>query len=196
MLNIQDYQRYSGEKKIALMDNSTVSFLEQAERAGISTKELLEDYDAILSDSDELGAKSAVNTAERRDRQRCTLNTRVPNTTENNGQRHQRANDHILILRDLYIPLHVKIYCPAMVHDGVIDIPTGEWGKLAGIRVILQSGAANGFTADRVKIVIGEKRPIGDGDSCADDPVDQIQIVQHQCVLIISHVERLLYAIR
>ena len=48
MLNIQDYQSYSGEKKIALMDNSTVSFLEQAERAGISTKELLEDYDAIL----------------------------------------------------------------------------------------------------------------------------------------------------
>lgn len=48
MLNIQDYQRYSGEKKIALMDNSTVSFLEQVERAGISTKELLKDYDAIL----------------------------------------------------------------------------------------------------------------------------------------------------
>lgn len=48
MLNIQDYQRYSGEKKIALMDNSTVSFLEQVERAGITTKELLKDYDAIL----------------------------------------------------------------------------------------------------------------------------------------------------
>ena len=48
MLNIQDYQRYSGEKKIALMDNSTVSFLEQVERAGISTKELLKDYDALL----------------------------------------------------------------------------------------------------------------------------------------------------
>ena len=48
MLNIQDYQRYSGEKKIALMDNSTVSFLQQVERAGISTKELLKDYDAIL----------------------------------------------------------------------------------------------------------------------------------------------------
>lgn len=48
MLNIQGYQSYSGEKKIALMDNSTVSFLEQVERAGISTKELLEDYDAIL----------------------------------------------------------------------------------------------------------------------------------------------------
>lgn len=48
MLNIQDYQRYSGEKKIAPMDNSTVSFLEQVERAGISTKELLKDYDAIL----------------------------------------------------------------------------------------------------------------------------------------------------
>ena len=48
MLNIQDYQSYSGEKKIALMYNTTVSFLDQAERAGISTKELLEDYDAIL----------------------------------------------------------------------------------------------------------------------------------------------------
>lgn len=48
MLNIQDYQRYSGEKKIALMDNSMVSFLEQVERAGIPTKELLKDYDAIL----------------------------------------------------------------------------------------------------------------------------------------------------
>lgn len=48
MLNIQDYQSYSGEKKIALMDNSSVSFLEQVERLGISTKELLVDYDAIL----------------------------------------------------------------------------------------------------------------------------------------------------
>ena len=48
MLNIRDYHRYSGEKKIALMDNSTVSFLEQVECAGISTKELLKDYDAIL----------------------------------------------------------------------------------------------------------------------------------------------------
>ncbi len=29
MLNIQDYQRYSGEKKIALMDNSTQSIPSQ-----------------------------------------------------------------------------------------------------------------------------------------------------------------------
>lgn len=114
----------------------------------------------------------------------------------NGSMREQIEQRGILILRDLYIPLHAEVYCPAMVHDGVIDIPAGEWGKLAGICVILRSGAANGFTADCVKIVIGEKRPIGDGNSCADDPVDQVQIVQHQCVLIISHVERLLYAIR
>ena len=40
MLNISEYRNYSGETKIALMDNSTVAFLEQVERAGISAKEL------------------------------------------------------------------------------------------------------------------------------------------------------------
>ena len=34
MLNIPEYRNYSGETKIALMDNSTVAFLEQVERAG------------------------------------------------------------------------------------------------------------------------------------------------------------------
>ena len=33
MLNIPEYRNYSGETKIALMDNSTVAFLEQVERA-------------------------------------------------------------------------------------------------------------------------------------------------------------------
>lgn len=32
MLNIPEYRNYSGETKIALMDNSTVAFLEQVER--------------------------------------------------------------------------------------------------------------------------------------------------------------------
>ena len=40
MLNIPEYRNYSGETKIALMDNSTVAFLEQVERAGIYAKEL------------------------------------------------------------------------------------------------------------------------------------------------------------
>ena len=45
MLNIPEYRNYSGETKIALMDNSTVAFLEQVERAGISEKELLIGYE-------------------------------------------------------------------------------------------------------------------------------------------------------
>ena len=48
MLNIPEYRNYSGETKIALMDNSTVAFLEQVERAGISAKELLIGYEVIL----------------------------------------------------------------------------------------------------------------------------------------------------
>ena len=60
----------------------------------------------------------------------------------NGSMREQIEQRGILILRDLYIPLHAEVYCPAMVHNGVIDIPTGEWGKLAGICVILQSGGA------------------------------------------------------
>ena len=45
MLNIPEYRNYSGEIKIALIDNSTVAFLEQVERAGISAKELLIGYE-------------------------------------------------------------------------------------------------------------------------------------------------------
>ena len=48
MINIPEYRNYSGETKIALMDNSTVAFLEQVERAGISAKELLIGYEVIL----------------------------------------------------------------------------------------------------------------------------------------------------
>ena len=48
MLNIPEYRNYSGETKIALMDNSTVAFLEQVERAGIYAKELLIGYEVIL----------------------------------------------------------------------------------------------------------------------------------------------------
>lgn len=49
MHNIPVYKQFSGEKKIALMDNSTVSFLEKMERYGISaTRELLRGYDVIF----------------------------------------------------------------------------------------------------------------------------------------------------
>ena len=48
MLNMQNIRNYSGETKIALMDNSTVAFLEQVERAGISAKELLIAFSTII----------------------------------------------------------------------------------------------------------------------------------------------------
>ena len=48
MLNIPEYRNYSGETKIALMDNSTVAFLEQVERAGISAMELLIAFSTII----------------------------------------------------------------------------------------------------------------------------------------------------
>lgn len=48
MLNIPVYQSYNGETKIALMDNSTIAFMEQMERVGISAKGILCDYDKIL----------------------------------------------------------------------------------------------------------------------------------------------------
>ena len=43
MLNIPEYRNYSGETKIALMDNSTVAFLEQVERAGYMQRNYLLD---------------------------------------------------------------------------------------------------------------------------------------------------------
>lgn len=48
MLNIPTYEEYNGEKKIALMDNSAIAFMEQVERRGVSVKELLQGYDVVL----------------------------------------------------------------------------------------------------------------------------------------------------
>lgn len=48
MLNIPIYTQYRGETKIALMDNSTIAFMEQMERCGDSAKELLRGYDVIF----------------------------------------------------------------------------------------------------------------------------------------------------
>ena len=48
MLNIPTYTQYRGETKIALMDNSTIAFMEQMEHCGDSAKELLRGYDVIF----------------------------------------------------------------------------------------------------------------------------------------------------
>lgn len=48
MLNVPMFQQYNGETQIALMDNSTVAFMEQMERNGVSANELLSAYDAVL----------------------------------------------------------------------------------------------------------------------------------------------------
>lgn len=48
MYNIPQYTQYQGETKIALLDNSTISFMEQIEHQGIPAKELMRDYDMIL----------------------------------------------------------------------------------------------------------------------------------------------------
>lgn len=48
MLNIPTYTQYRGETKIALMDNSTIAFMEQMEHCGDSAKELLRGHDVIF----------------------------------------------------------------------------------------------------------------------------------------------------
>ena len=49
MHNIPTYQQYNGETKIALIDNSTIAFLEKMERCGVTAaKELLRGDDVIF----------------------------------------------------------------------------------------------------------------------------------------------------
>lgn len=48
MIEFPEYKQYGGETKIALMDNSAISFFEQLEHSGYSSKPLLNIYDAIL----------------------------------------------------------------------------------------------------------------------------------------------------
>lgn len=48
MHRIPVYREYKGEKRIALMDNSSIAFLERLECCGVATKGILLDYDVIL----------------------------------------------------------------------------------------------------------------------------------------------------
>lgn len=48
MLNIPIYDRYSGEKRIALLDNSAIAFMLQLDNRGHNPESLLQDYDIIF----------------------------------------------------------------------------------------------------------------------------------------------------
>ena len=48
MLNIPVYSRYNGEKRIALLDNSAISFMLQLDNKGHHPESLLQDYDIIF----------------------------------------------------------------------------------------------------------------------------------------------------
>ena len=48
MLKVPTYNNYSNERKIALLDNSTVTFMMQLEEAGVQAEYLLLGYDAVF----------------------------------------------------------------------------------------------------------------------------------------------------
>lgn len=48
MLNIPIYDRYNGEKKIALLDNSAIAFMHQLANKGHAPEILLQGYDIIF----------------------------------------------------------------------------------------------------------------------------------------------------
>lgn len=48
MRNIPVYDKYNGEKRIALLDNSTIAFMHELHNKGINSENLLQDYDCIF----------------------------------------------------------------------------------------------------------------------------------------------------
>lgn len=100
----------------------------------------------------------------------------------------------IFIFADLYTSFQSVVHCAAVIYDGIVNVPAGERCKSSHIRLILQRRSADSFATNGVKVIIGQERTVRNGNTRADDPVDQVQILQHQGVLIISHVEHLLYA--
>ncbi len=48
MLNIPIYDRYNGEKRIALLDNSAIAFMLQLDSRGHAPEVLLQDYDVVF----------------------------------------------------------------------------------------------------------------------------------------------------
>ncbi len=48
ILNIPHYDKYNGEKRIALLDNSAVSFMLQLDNKGYKPDLMLQGYDVIF----------------------------------------------------------------------------------------------------------------------------------------------------
>lgn len=48
MTNLPAYNHYNGEKRIALLDNSSIAFMHQLKRLGHSPEQLFSDYDVLL----------------------------------------------------------------------------------------------------------------------------------------------------
>ena len=48
MVEIPQYHNYNDERRLAILDNSSIAFLESMDRYSIRTNEVLKDYDAIL----------------------------------------------------------------------------------------------------------------------------------------------------
>ena len=48
MLNLPIYDKYNGEKRIAMLDNSTIAFMEQLENKGYHPEVLLQNYDVVF----------------------------------------------------------------------------------------------------------------------------------------------------
>lgn len=56
----------------------------------------------------------------------------------------------------IYTSLESVIHRTAVIDNGIVDIPTCEGRELAAIRLVLQSGTADGLTTDGIEVIIGQ----------------------------------------
>lgn len=76
---------------------------------------------------------------------------------EVNGGMGKQIKEHLALFKTcIYTSLESVIHRTAVIDNGIVDIATCEGCEFAAIRLVLQSGTADGLTTDGIEVIIGQ----------------------------------------
>lgn len=76
---------------------------------------------------------------------------------EVNGGMGKQIKEYLALFKTcIYTSLESVIHRTAVIDNGIVDIATCEGCEFAAIRLVLQSGTADGLTTDGIEVIIGQ----------------------------------------
>ena len=76
---------------------------------------------------------------------------------EVNGGMGKQIKEYLALFKAcIYTSLESVIHRTAVIDNGIVDIATCEGCEFAAIRLVLQSGTADGLTTDGIEVIIGQ----------------------------------------